>query len=119
MTTLIYPDGSLDERAITAEIEARCIAQLHRIGWANRPYHEIRVAQEIAAQRWAVLEPQVAAEWRPSEREQYLDLLAKVSVQSPDGRGNRRAEELSYQARIMAEAVRDRAIKAFHERIGE
>lgn len=119
MITLIHPDGSLDQDAIAAEIIRRCADQLNRGSWANHDYHTRHVLNEAAAAQWPFVEARIAAEWRPSEREQYLDLLSKASVQSPDGVGNRRAEELSYQARAMAEAVRDRAIKAFHERIGQ
>jgi len=119
MTALIYPDGRENVAAIEAEIRRRCSAQEAERGWFNRDYHERHVLQEVAAQRWPLVEAEIKREWSPSERRAYLEALSVASRQSIDGPGNDRYDALVRRARIIQESVQARAIAAFHRRIGQ
>ena len=116
--TLIHPDGSENRVAIEAEIRRRCDKQEAERGWANRPYHEHHVLQEVAGQRWPLVEAEIRKEWSPGERKAYLEALAAASSQSIDGAGNERYDGLVRKARLIQEVVTARAVRKFHQRIG-
>ena len=118
MIILIHPDGRENVSAIETEIRHRCDAQEKERGWANRPYHERHVAQEVAAQQWPLVEKEIAREWSPGERRAYDEAMAAASRQAIDGAGNARYDALVQRARIIRETVQARAIVAFHRRIG-
>ena len=119
VTRLINSDGSENRVAIEAEIRRRCDKQEAERGWANRPYHERHVLQDVCAQRWPLIEAEIRREWSPGERKAYQEALAAASSQSIDGAGNERYDALVRRARIIQESVQARAIAAFHRRIGQ
>ena len=119
MTSLIHQDGSENRVAIEAEIRRRCDKQEAERGWANRPYHERHVLQDVCAQRWPLIEQEIKREWSPGERRAYETALSAASSQSIDPRGNDRYDELVRKARVIQEIVTARAVRKFHQRIGQ
>ena len=119
MTMLIHPDGSENRIAIEAEIRRRCDAQEQERGWFNRPYHERHVLSEAAGQQWDLIQAEIGKEWSKGERRVYEEALSAASIQSIDARGNDRYDELLRKARLIQEVVTARAVRKFHQRIGQ
>jgi len=119
VTRLINSDGSENRVAIEAEIRRRCNAQEQERGWFNRPYHERHVLSEAAGQQWDLIQAEIGKEWSKGERRAYETALSAASSQSIDARGNDRYDELVRKARVIQEIVTARAVRKFHQRIGQ
>ena len=111
MTSLIHPNGSLNESGIMAEIDRRCSFEPINELYANRRiYHERRVCQEAAGEQWSILRPLIDAEWTDDERSEYHALHMSARHQPVNADGNVRFKDLSASAEAIHDRVRARAI---------